>query len=59
LAELYSIDLSKATNIVGGQWDDVATTASLEALDDPAASGIIVLPKAPVADLSKLPGVPD
>jgi hypothetical protein len=58
-AKLYSVDISKATNILGSQWDDAATTPSLEALADPAASSIIALPKVPVADLSKLPGVPD
>jgi hypothetical protein len=59
VAKLYSVDISKATNILGSQWDDAATTPSLEALDDLAASNIVVLPKILVADLSKLPGVPD
>jgi Esterase-like activity of phytase len=59
VAKLYSVDISKATNILGSQWDDAATTPSLEALDDLAASSIVVLPKILVADLSKLPGVPD
>src|SRR5262245_6065291 len=59
VAKLYSVDISKATNILGSQWDAVATTPSLEALDDLAASSIVALPKTLVADLSKLPGVPD
>jgi hypothetical protein len=59
VAKLYSVDISKATNILGSRWDDAATTPSLEALDHLGASSIAVLPKTLVADLSKLPGVPD
>ena len=59
VAKLYSVDISQATNILGSQWDDAATTPSLEALDDLAASSIVVLPKILAADLSKLSGVPD
>jgi len=35
-----------------------ATAPSLEALADPAAAGVSVLPKSLVVDLSQLPGVP-
>jgi hypothetical protein len=59
VAKLYSVDVSKATNILGSRWDDAATEPSLEALDDPAASNLVVLPKMQVADLSKLSAVPD
>jgi Esterase-like activity of phytase len=59
VAKLYRVDMSKGTNILGSQWDDAATTPSVEALDDLAASSIVVLPKILVADLSKLSGVPD
>jgi Esterase-like activity of phytase len=59
VAKLYSVDIGKATNILGSPRDDAATTPSLEALDDLAASSVVVLPKILVADLSKLPGVPD
>jgi hypothetical protein len=59
VAKLYSVDISKATNILGSQWDDAATTPSLEALKDLAPSGIMALPKTLVADLLKLPGIPD
>jgi hypothetical protein len=59
MAKLYSVDISKATNILNSQWDDTATTPSLEALDDLSASGVVVLPKTLVADLSKLPAIPD
>jgi Esterase-like activity of phytase len=59
VAKLYSVDLSKATNILGSRWDDAATTPSLEALEDLAPSGIVALPKTLVTDLSTLPGIPD
>ena len=59
VAKLYSVDISKATNILGSQWDDAATMPSLEASDNLAASSIVALPKTLVADLSKLPGMPD
>src|SRR4029077_7617025 len=35
VARLYSVDLSKATNILNTKWDDSKTTPSLEALEDP------------------------
>ncbi len=59
IAKLYSVDLNKATNILGSRWDDPTTSPSLEALADPAASGIKVLPKTLVIDLSKLSGIPE
>lgn len=61
IAKLYSVDLNddKATNILGSQWDDLATSPSLEALTDPATRGIKVLPKTLLIDLSTLSGVPD
>ena len=36
VAKLYSVDISKATNILNTQWDDAKTTPALEALHDPA-----------------------
>ncbi len=59
IAKIYSVALNKATNILGSKWDDPATSPSLEGLADPAASGVTVLPKTLVVDLSKLPGMPD
>ncbi len=61
IAKLYSVDFNddKATNILGSQWDDPATSPSLEALADPATRGVKVLPKTLLIDLSKLPGMPD
>ena len=50
VAKLYSVDINKATNILGSQWDNATTTPSLEALEDPAPSGITPLPKTLVAD---------
>ena len=41
VAKIYRVDLTKATNILGTAWDDVATSPSLEALDD---AGLCWLP---------------
>ncbi len=59
VAKIYAVDLPQATNILGSPWDDPATTPSLEALAEPAAHGITVLPKRQAVDLSKIPGVPE
>lgn len=59
VARLYLAKLSSATNILGTKWDDRATTPSLEALTDPAAAGIAVLPKTLRLDLEQLPNMPD
>ncbi len=60
VAKIYRVDLTKATNILGTAWDDVATTPSLEALDDAGllAAGVNVLPKELILDLSTISGVP-
>jgi hypothetical protein len=60
VAKIYRVDLTKATNILGTQWDDVATSPSLEALDDAGllAAGVKVLPKELILDLSTIPGMP-
>ncbi len=59
VAKLYSVDLSKATNILNTRWDDPKTVPTLEALADPAAAQIRVLPKSLVLDLSSLQGMPE
>jgi hypothetical protein len=59
VAKLYSVDMSKATNILYTQWDDAKTAPSLEALDDPALAQVRVLPKSLVLDLSSLYGIPE
>ncbi|SEH02131.1 Esterase-like activity of phytase [Nonomuraea solani] len=52
VARIYQIDLAKATNLLGGPYDDPATTPSLEELTDPPA---VRLPgKSLVADLSQI-----
>ena len=58
VAKLYSVDISKATNILNTQWDDAKTTPALEALHDPASAQVRVLPKSLVLDLSSLYGMP-
>jgi hypothetical protein len=59
VARLYSVDLSKATNILGTKWDDPKTTPSLEALEDPASADVRVLPKTLVIDLKQFAEIPD
>jgi hypothetical protein len=56
LAKLYTVDLSKATNILGTKWDDVKTEKSLESLTDLDAG--LALPKTLVLDLSQFKSVP-
>ncbi len=58
LMKLYMVDTSLATNLTGTKWDDVATSPSLEALSDPSASGVKVLPKTPVMDFTGMAEIP-
>jgi hypothetical protein len=58
VAKLYSVDLSQATNILGSKWNDAKTAPALEALADPAAAEVRVLPKTLVLDLSSMKGMP-
>ena len=63
LAKVYRVDLSRATNILGTVWDDVAAaptagTASLEGLATPATQGITVLPKTLLVNLGSFSGMP-
>ena len=59
VAKLYTVDLSRATNILGSKWDDPKTSPALESLADPGTAELRVLPKTLVADLTALPGVPE
>lgn len=59
VAKLYSVDLTDATNILGTDWDDVATSPSLEATADLAAAGVTPLTKTLWLDLEAIPGMPD
>jgi hypothetical protein len=58
IAHIYQVDLAAATNILGTEWDEPATTPSLEALTDFATSNVTPLPKTLVIDLSTLEGMP-
>ncbi|MFI6879022.1 esterase-like activity of phytase family protein [Streptomyces sp. NPDC050400] len=58
-ARLQEVRLTRGADILGGAWDDAATSPSLEQLDDPAAAGVPVLRKRLVVDLHTLDGVPD
>ncbi|WP_409473726.1 esterase-like activity of phytase family protein [Streptomyces sp. HC307] len=57
-ARLQLVRLDRGANILGGAWDDDATSPSLEQLDDPAAAGVPVLAKRLVVDLGTVAGVP-
>ncbi|MFI6033494.1 esterase-like activity of phytase family protein [Streptomyces sp. NPDC051315] len=57
-ARLHLVRLDRGANILGGRWDDEATSPSLEQLDDPKASGVPVLSKRLVVDLGTVAGVP-
>ena len=58
LARLYKVDLSTATNLLGTKWDEASTKPGLEELGNPKAAGITPLQKTLVADLSRLPKIP-
>ncbi|MFI6326415.1 esterase-like activity of phytase family protein [Nonomuraea sp. NPDC050556] len=55
LARLYKVDLRRATNLLGGPYDDVATSPSLEAA---LPSSVTVATKALAVDLAAIPGLP-
>ncbi|MFD5254664.1 esterase-like activity of phytase family protein [Streptomyces bobili] len=57
-ARLHLVRLDRKADILGGRWDDVATSPSLEQLADPSASGVPVLSKRLVVDLGTVAGVP-
>ncbi|CAO5163898.1 Esterase-like activity of phytase [Frankia sp. AiPs1] len=59
VARLYTVDLRKATNILGTKWDTATTSPSLESLADPASAGVTGLPKTLAVDLEAVPGMPD
>ncbi len=58
VAKLYSVDISKATNVVGSLWDEPAAAATLETWSTPAANQVKPLPKTLLIDLSRLPEIP-
>ncbi|MGW2345156.1 esterase-like activity of phytase family protein [Streptomyces sp. NPDC001661] len=58
-ARLQEVRLTRGADILGGRWDDDATSPSLEQLADPAAQGVPVLDKRLVVDLNKVDGIPD
>jgi hypothetical protein len=59
VAKLYSVDMTKATNILNTPWSDPKTTPTLESLADPATAEVSVLPKTLVLDLSSIEGMPE
>lgn len=59
VAKLYLVDLGKATNTLGGKWDDLAAAPSLEDLKDLADAGVEPLPKTLLVNLKELGGIPE
>jgi hypothetical protein len=62
VARIYQVDLTGATNLLGTRWSDPQNTSnSLEALtpEQLAINGITPVKKSLVADLSKVPGMPN
>ncbi|MFI5736583.1 esterase-like activity of phytase family protein [Kribbella sp. NPDC051587] len=57
-ARLQRVVLRDRDNVLGTKWDDTATAPSLEALTDPAASGVPVLSKKLFLDLNTVAGAP-
>ena len=59
VAKLYSVDMTKSTNILNSQWSDPKTVPTLESLADPASADVRVLPKTLILDLSSIEGMPE
>jgi hypothetical protein len=59
VAKLYTVDLSKATNILKTKWNDAKNTPSLEMIADPASADLRVLPKSLLLDLSRFKEIPE
>jgi len=56
IAKLFEISLDGATNILGGKWDDPATSPTLEQTDDLASIGIVPATKTERLVASSLEG---
>ena len=57
-ARLQLVRLDRASDILGGPWDDDTTSPSLEQLADQAAAGVPVTGKRLAVDLGTVSGVP-
>ncbi|MFF3401927.1 esterase-like activity of phytase family protein [Streptomyces sp. NPDC002659] len=57
-SRLHRVTLPHGPGILGGVWDDPATSPSYEQIEDPSAAGVPVLRKSLVADFTKVAGVP-
>ncbi|MET7617609.1 esterase-like activity of phytase family protein [Streptomyces sp. NPDC005408] len=57
-ARLHRVTLPHGAGILGGAWDDPATSPSYEQTEDPSAAGIPVLRKSLLVDFTKVTGVP-
>ncbi|MFI1396144.1 esterase-like activity of phytase family protein [Streptomyces sp. NPDC020681] len=57
-SRVHRVTLPRGRGILGGAWDDPATSPSYEQIEDPAAAGVPVLRKQLVVDFGKVAGVP-
>jgi hypothetical protein len=57
-SRLHRVTLPHGPGLLGGAWDDPATSPSYEQMDDPTAAGVPVLRKRLVVDLGTVEGVP-
>ncbi|WP_406276901.1 esterase-like activity of phytase family protein [Streptomyces sp. NBC_00191] len=57
-SRLHRVTLPHGAGILGGAWDNPATSPSYEQIEDPSAAGVPVLRKNLVADFTKVAGVP-
>ncbi|MGB3327478.1 MAG: esterase-like activity of phytase family protein [Thermomicrobiales bacterium] len=59
VAKIYAIDIAGATNILGGVYDDPATSPSLEAQNDLSGTDVVPVKKTLVVDLNTLAQMPE
>jgi hypothetical protein len=57
-SRLHRVTLPHGPGLLGGAWDDPATSPSYEQMGDPTAAGVPVLRKRLVVDLGTVEGVP-
>ena len=58
VAKIYAIDLSGATNLLGGEADDAGTSPSLEERNDLGGTAIVPVAKTLVVDLNEVATMP-
>jgi len=59
VAKIYRVDLGPATNVLGTVWDEPNRRPSIETIRDLSTTGVQVLSKSVVLDLSTIGKVPE